>query len=282
MNTYNFSSQSELFQIALEILDDYDIKSWSFGGGTALSMLYYQHRMSYDIDIFLEDYSQMQKIIRSQEEITNNLGIDPLSVQSSSTGVTFIIDDTNYGLKMDFVYSEPLTKDPFSYTEVFGIDNVKVQTAKEIISKKLKYREKATIRDFVDYAIVERQDKILTQLKTESIVDIDRYFDVIEKFNGIKKIFFDKELEGLMPGQNKVKEDFEETINTLMQPKDIVTVALDHTGEVVAFDEFIEGYRSLYEELGKFEIYKITNPGLSYQKILKLDKAKVLEMIVKT
>jgi hypothetical protein len=282
MNTYNFSSQSELFQIALEILDDYDIKAWSFGGGTALSMLYYQHRMSYDIDIFLEDYSQMQKIIRSQEEIANNLGIDPLSVQSSSTGVTFIIDDTNYGLKMDFVYSEPLTKDPFSYTEVFGIDNVKVQTAKEIISKKLKYREKATIRDFVDYAIVERQDKILTQLKTESIVDIERYFDVIEKFNGIKKIFFDKELEGLMPGQNKVKEDFEETINTLMQPKDIVTVALDHTGEVVAFDEFIEGYRSLYEELGKFEIYKITNPGLSYQEILKLDKAKVLEMIVKT
>jgi hypothetical protein len=282
MNTYNFSSQSELFQIALEILDDYDIKAWSFGGGTALSMLYYQHRMSYDIDIFLEDYSQMQKIIRSQEEIANNLGIDPLSVQSSSTGVTFIIDDTNYGLKMDFVYSEPLTKDPFSYTEVFGIDNVKVQTAKEIISKKLKYREKATIRDFVDYAIVERQDKILTQLKTESIVDIERYFDVIEKFNGIKKIFFDKELEGLMPGQNKVKEDFEETINTLMQPKDIVTVALDHTGEVVAFDEFIEGYRSLYEELGKFEIYKITNPGLSYQEILKLDKAKVLEMIIKT
>ena len=282
MNTYNFSSQSKLFQIALEILDDYDIKSWSFGGGTALSMLYYQHRMSYDIDIFLENYSQMQKIIRSQEEIANNLGIDPLSVQSSSTGVTFIIDDTNYGLKMDFVYSEPLTKDPFSYTEVFGIDNVKVQTAKEIISKKLKYREKATIRDFVDYAIVEREDKILTQLKTESIVDIDRYFDVIEKFNGIKKIFFDKELEGLMPEQNKVKEDFEETINTLMQPKDIVTVALDHTGEVVAFDEFIEGYRSLYEELGKFEIYKITNPGLSYQEILKLDKAKVLEMIVKT
>jgi len=279
MHAFNFSSQSELFQIALEILDDYDIKSWSFGGGTALSMLYYQHRMSYDIDIFLEDYSEIQKIIRSQEEIANNLGVDPSLIQSSSTGVTFIIDDTNYGLKMDFVYSEPLTKDPFRYTEVFGIDNVKVQTAKEIISKKLKYREKATIRDFVDYAIVERQDKILTQLKTESIVDIDRYFDVIEKFNGIKKIFFDKELEGLMPGQNKVKEDFEETINTLMQPKDIVTVALDHTGEVVAFDEFIEGYRSLYEELGKFEIYKIANPSLSYQEILKLDKVKVLEIM---
>jgi len=282
MNTYNFSSQSELFQIALEILDDYDIRSWSFGGGTALSMLYYQHRMSYDIDIFLEDYSEIQKIIRFQEEIANNLGVDPLLIQSSSTGVTFIIDDADYGLKMDFVYSEPLTKDPFSYMQVFGIDNIKVQTAKEIIAKKLKYREKATIRDFVDYAIVERQDKILTQLKAEAIVDIDRYFDLIEKFNGIQKVFFDKELEGLMPGQNKVKEDFEEAINALMQPADIVTVALDHTGEVVAFDEFIDGYRSLYKELGSFEIFKINNPGLNYRDILQLNKANILKMIVHT
>ncbi len=278
MNTYNFSSQSELFQIALEILDDYGIKSWSFGGGTALSLLYYQHRMSYDIDIFLEDYSEIQKIIRYQEEIAGNLGIDPLSVQSSSTGVTFIIDDANYGLKMDFVYSEPLTKDPFRYTQVFGRDNIKVQTAKEIISKKLKYREKATIRDFVDYAIAEKRDKILTQLKAESIVDIDRYFDVIEKFNSIKKTFFDKELEGLMPGQKKVKEDFEETITTLMQPSNTVTVALDHTGEVVAFDEFIDEYRSLYEELGSFSIYTINNPRLSYKEILQLNKEAVLAL----
>jgi len=281
MHAYDFSSQSELFQIALEILDDYDIHSWSFGGGTALSMLYYQHRMSYDIDIFLEDYSEIQRIISSQEEIAYNLGIDPSLIQSSSTGVTFIIDNADYGLKMDFVYSEPLTKDPFSYTQVFDIDDVKVQTAKEIISKKLKYREKATIRDFVDYAIVEREDKILTALKSEAIVDIDRYFDMIEKFNGIKKAFFDKELEGLMPGQNKVKEDFEETINALMQPVNKVTVALDHTGEVVAFDEFIDVYRSLYEELGTFEIFKISNPGLSYQDILKLNKTKVLELLVR-
>ena len=68
------------------------------------------------------------------------------------------------------------------------------------------------------------------------------------------------------------------TINALMQPAKEVTVALDHTGEVVAFDEFIEGYRSLYEELGSFEIFRITNPGLDYQDILKLDKTEVLAL----
>jgi len=234
--------------------------------------------MSYDIDIFLEDYSEIQKIIRFQDEIAHNLGIDPLSVQSSTTGVTFIVDDADYGLKMDFVYSLPLTKDPFRRTRVFGMDDVKIQTVKEIIAKKLKYREKATIRDFVDYAIAEREDKILTQLKHEAIVDIDRYFDVIDKFQNFPKSFFDKELEGLMPGQNRTKEDFEEAIKGLMVPGKEVTVAMDHTGEVVAFDEFIAGYRPVYEELGAFEIVTIRNPGLDYRAILELKRAEILAM----
>ena len=36
-----------------------------------------------------------------------------------------------------------------------------------------------------------------------------------------------------------------------------IDVAIDHTGEVAAFDESIESYRSIYEELGAFEIYTI-------------------------
>ncbi|WP_457606269.1 nucleotidyl transferase AbiEii/AbiGii toxin family protein [Nitratifractor sp.] len=275
MRTYDFSSQSELFQIALEILEDYEINSWSLGGGTTLSVLHYQHRMSYDIDIFLEDYSEIQRILTFQNEIAANLGIDDTLIQASTTGITFILDDEGYGLKLDFVYSPALTQGAYEYKDIFGHSGVKVQTAKEIIAKKLKFREKATIRDFVDYAIAQRQDEILSKLKSESIVDIDRYFDVIEKFNGIKKSFFDQELEGLMPGQNIVKEDFEETINALMQPGDVVTVALDYTGEVVAFDEFIEGYRALYAELGNFEVFSIRNPGLSYREILRLDKGKL-------
>jgi len=53
--------------------------------------------------------------------------------------------------------------------------DVKVQTPQEIIAKKLKFREKATIRDFIDYAIVKEKDKVLSRLKSQGIVDIDRY-----------------------------------------------------------------------------------------------------------
>jgi hypothetical protein len=261
-------------------LEDYEIKTWSLGGGTALSALYYQHRMSFDIDMFLEDYSEIQKILSFQIEIAHNLGISELEIDASTTGVTFYLEEGS--LKLDFVYSPALTNHAYAYKDIFGHTQVKVQTPLEIIGKKLKFREKATIRDFIDYAIAEDHEGILTKLKYANIVDIDRYFDVINKFNHFDKTVFDTELQLLMPGQNRIKEDFAKTINALMQPEKEVTVALDHSGEVVAFDEFIEGYRSLYEELGSFEIFKITNLGLDYQDILKLDKTKVLALRIDT
>jgi predicted nucleotidyltransferase component of viral defense system len=153
MTTYDFSSQAQLFNIALAILEDYKVTSWSFGGGTALSYLYYQHRMSYDIDIFIENYEEIELLVNSKKEIMQNLGISPIQIESSPNAITFILETEGYGLKLDFVYSPALTSDPFDRKEVFGYSNIKVQTPLEIVAKKLKYREKATIRDFVDYAI---------------------------------------------------------------------------------------------------------------------------------
>jgi len=86
-------------------LEDYEIKTWSLGGGTALSALYYQHRMSFDIDMFLEDYSEIQKILSFRTEIAHNLGISELEIDASTTGVTFYLKGS---LKLDFVYSPAL------------------------------------------------------------------------------------------------------------------------------------------------------------------------------
>ena len=278
MSSYDFSTQAELFTIAKAILEDYQITSWSIGGGTALSYLYYQHRMSYDIDIFLEEYPDIQKLIGYQKEIARNLGIPFIQIESSSSAITFILETDGYGLKLDFVYSPTLTSNPFNTKEVFGFTGIKVQTPLEIIAKKLKHREKATIRDFVDYAYAQKHDSLLTSLKSENIVDIDRYFDVIDKFNTFDKDVFNEELKGLMPNQKTVKDDFTSSINDIMTPKEMIKVALDHTGEVVAFDEFIETYRLIYEELGTYEIYTIQNKNMDYKKILSLNKSEILKL----
>jgi hypothetical protein len=275
MAQYDFTTQKELFNISCQILSDYNIENWSFGGGTALSALYYEHRMSYDIDIFSEDFSAIQRLLDHKEEIAKNLGIGMIEVTSSTTGITFGLDDG--GLKLDFVYSPALSSEPYVTKDVFGRKGIKVQTPLEIIAKKLKHREKATIRDFVDYAIVEERSQLLTKLKFEGIVDIERYFDVIDKFNNFDEVLFNEELKNLLPNQKLTKDNFSETINNIMKPKEYIRVALDHTNEVVAFDEFIETYRDMYEELGKYTIYTIKNNGFSYKKVLDLNLKEVLE-----
>jgi len=271
---YDFSTQKELFDISCQILSDYEIIDWSFGGGTALSAIFYQHRVSYDIDIFSEDFKSIDRLISNQEEIAKNLGIDMISVKSSTSGVTFGLD--NGSLKLDFIYSTALTKEPYIIKDIFDYSDIKVQTPIEIIAKKLKYREKATIRDFVDYAIVEEHTGLLTKLKSKGIVDIDRYFDVVDKFNNFDKYLFDEELKYLLPDKNLTKDDFYDTINGLMRPKESIRIACDHTNEVVAFDEFIEAYRDFYEELGRYSIYTIKNSGISYRDILNLKYKDVL------
>ena len=277
MSEYDFSTQKDLFDIANQILTDYNIEEWSFGGGTALSYLYYQHRMSYDIDIFSEDYSAINRLVENREEIANNLGIPPIQVEASPTAITFILNTEKNGLKLDFIFSPALTSEPYIVKDIFDYTDIKVQTPMEIIAKKLKHREKATIRDFVDYAIVEEQDQLLTKLKSEYIIDIDRYLDVVDKFNNFDTEAFNLALQDLMPNMAVTKDDLSPIINNIMTPGDTITVAVDST-EVVAFDEFIEMYRSVYEEVGKFDIYTIENTGITYKDVLNLKRKEVLKL----
>ena len=281
MAQYDFSTQKKLFNIANKILIDYDIQDWSFGGGTALSALYYQHRISYDIDIFSDDYSAINRLFENREEIAENLGIVMEYVEASSTAITFILNAENTGLKLDFVFSPALTAEPYEIKNVFGYPDIKVQTPMEIIAKKMAYREKATIRDFVDYALAEKQDQLLTKLKSESIenIDIDRYLDIVDKFNNFDTTVFNDELENLLPNEKITKEDLSPIINNVMKPNEYIEIALDSTGEVVAFDEFIESYRSIYEEIGTYFVYTIKSKGKSYKEVLKLSTEVVLELI---
>ena len=152
MNEYDFSEQAELLEDVTYILDDYNITDWSFGGGTALSCYHYNHRMSYDIDIFTEDISSVQKLIDYRETICEGFGISVEDTEVSNSGITFILSDIEHQLKLDFVESSYLTSEPFVTDDVLGLENIKIQTPLEIIAKKVKHRKNITIRDYVDFA----------------------------------------------------------------------------------------------------------------------------------
>ena len=278
MSNYDFSKQQQLFEIAYQILEDYNIKEWSFGGGTALSYCYYQHRMSYDIDIFSEDYSSIGKLIENQKEIASNLGIELNQIESSASNITFILESDNAGLKLDFLYGTSLTSTPYESKNIFGFSSIKVQTPLEIIARKLKYRETLTIRDFLDFGFSEQKHTILTLLKSEKICDIDRFFEINEQFQNFNEESFNQELLYLNSNSLKTKADLNPIITNLMIPHTFIKVATDNT-EIVAFDEFIEMYRETYEEIGSYDVYTIekdkilkylNKDSISYEDVLNL------------
>lgn len=212
--------------------------------------------------------SAISILLENKEEIARNLGIPISLVKSSTNNLTFILKENDEGLKLDFLYGTALTSTPYHVQDTFGFQNIRVQTPIEILSRKLKHRETLTIRDFVDFAFIEQEDKVLTKLKLANIVDIDRFLDVVEQFNSFDELAFNQELKHLNSYIYQKKESLADSINGLMMPNKIIKVAVDDV-EVVAFDHFIDAYREFYEEVGSYEVYELRK-----EKILKVLEKK--------
>ena len=229
--------------------------------------------MSYDIDIFIDDFSAISILLENKEEIARNLGIPISLVKSSTSNLTFILKEKDEGLKLDFLYGTALTSTPYHVQDTFGFQNIRVQTPIEILARKLKHRETLTIRDFVDFAFIEEKDAVLTKLKSANIVDIDRFLDVVEQFNGFDELAFNQELKHLNSYIYQKKESLADIITGLMIPNEIIRVAVDDS-EVVAFDHFIDAYREFYEEVGGYEVFELRK-----EKILKVLEKKDISLL---
>lgn len=268
MSEYDFSEQVALLEDAKYILEDYGIEGWSFGGGTALSCYYYNHRMSYDIDIFTEDRSSVQKLIDYKETICEGFGISVEDTEVSNSGITFILSDIEHQLKLDFVESSYLTSEPFVTDEVLGLKNIKIQTPLEIIAKKVKHRKNITIRDYVDFAFVEKEHNIISKIKKENIVDLERFIDIYKQFISITDEDFNNHLEYLKPRFMKSKDDIKDIIYKAFNPNEIFSIAIDNNYEVLAVDEWVDFYEDGFIDAG--EAYK------KYNNLRKLDLSSIL------
>jgi hypothetical protein len=263
----DFKEQEQLFAIATQILEDYDIKEWSFGGGTALAAAYLNHRKSFDIDIFTEHIGNIQTLIDNKIMIAESLGISLTAVQESPSGITFILNDEGAQLKLDFLFRSPLTDNPYDYIDIFGMKNIKTQTIEEIVAKKLKYRENVTVRDYVDFHSSYLNSIVNLPQLARSFLDIDRCIEIVDIFDRMKVDFFDVELSYMEPIDIRTKSDIKGTVYSLIEFGDTIEMAYDNTGEIVAFDSFIEFYREAYERIG---YYTATVNRLEVEKLLAI------------
>lgn len=164
---------------------------WTFGGGTRL-MLLYDHRVSRDIDLFLQASPQYLTLLSPR---VNDHADDPLAYveQASFLKLTYPEGD------VDFIIAPTLTPRPFTRTTIEG-QRVRAETAAEIIVKKLYYRaEQLRGRDLFDLAtvlerdptpllenralIAERRDAVLARLKAASRT-LRREYEAVDRIGG--------------------------------------------------------------------------------------------------
>lgn len=289
MTKYNFEEQEQLLNVAVQICEDYNATEFSFGGGTMLSAGYYNHRMSYDIDIFSEDLDFIQNLIDNKNLICDSLEIGYLNVEASPSAITFILSSQNAGLKLDFIYGESLTNVPYKQMDILKQSNLKVQTAQEIIVRKLKHREILTVRDFVDFSFVQEKSNMIKELQKQFIdgVDLERYIDIVEQFIYMDKDIIADELIYLGKSAELSYQTIEKNIKSIIELDDEINIIYDSDFEVVSLDSFNANYIDFANEVGtqyfQIEIDKkilksIIKQDVNFKTVLSLSKTDLMKL----
>jgi len=153
-----------LFPRALILIDEIrryggiDNPFWTLGGGTVL-MFRYGHRVSKDIDIFVPDPQFLGYVTPRLSDTAASLTADYTEMQGSFVKLQFEEGE------IDFVAAPNLLSDAWESWDIGG-RAVKVETAAEIIAKKMYHRgDRVTARDLFDLALViDREPQQLASL----------------------------------------------------------------------------------------------------------------------
>ncbi|SHM55488.1 Nucleotidyl transferase AbiEii toxin, Type IV TA system [Caldanaerovirga acetigignens] len=196
-----------LFQKAIGILENSGIaeNEWSFGGGSALS-LYYNHRESFDVDIFLTDAQHLLLV-------TPRLNSYIEGIKDYTEMSNFVKLKMDEG-EIDFILAPHLTEDWYVKKEILG-RKIQVETPWEIVIKKLFYRpESLKVRDVVDTAVVLRNEwyKMLENSKilASKVEILDFRWEKI-------KSFYKKEAEKLIIHDTSILEEATELFDRYLQ-----------------------------------------------------------------
>jgi predicted nucleotidyltransferase component of viral defense system len=161
---HDFVIQQRLLDAALALLNEKNITTFAFGGGTALSAFYWHHRYSTDIDIFLYPDGSTDRLDSLRRDWSDN--IESIFSSLGYSGVMrapgyyfeLTIDDQS---KIQFFDVNPYTQTPYTMEHFWG-HTLNIETPAEIIAKKIHYRgNKGHPRDIFDIAIAIHHDPTL-------------------------------------------------------------------------------------------------------------------------
>ena len=220
ISEFDFSKQIEVFGYVYEkLLKTLPLQKWSFGGGTALSIFYFQHRMSYDINIFINDpqYFSFLSPKFYLEEIADVLQDKYIETANQ------IILTSKKGVKIDFLLAPSLSKKPYKI-KILNNQEFQIETVEEIIAKKIFHRGKYNkARDIFDIAFAIKQDNlILKNLLDKQAINLDILYDFQNSVKTLDEKLFLEEIKNVKPTKesmtiaNNAKDIILQNINNVL------------------------------------------------------------------
>lgn len=154
-------------------------EEWIFGGGTALG-LYYDHRESHDIDIFIKNPALIPYLSPRVNDRTERMS------HSYTEMSNFLKLHFSEG-EIDFIVSPSVTGSPSRKTEIRG-NIFQIESPEEIISKKILYRsDEFKPRDVFDTVVALRHDSGIL-LKNRNVLG-SRFPVLLKRLSVLEKAY---------------------------------------------------------------------------------------------
>lgn len=205
----NFEQQiSTLNSVYYELLAPIEKQStlknwWVFGGGTALAMFHFNHRKSFDIDIFITE-SQLFDFLNPKWYIDETNLFD--SNEYRFDGINHHVQlKTKDDIKVDFLLNESIINKPIK-NEIIKLDyKLFYESIEDIVAKKIKYRKQDNLtRDIFDIAVAIFFDKkIIEKLVFSRFISFDDLDILNSSLDRLDEKKYILELEKIEPQTKK-------------------------------------------------------------------------------
>lgn len=166
-------------QLALKLISKTNlVQHFYFGGGTALSHYYLQHRYSEDLDFFNQEEFDPQDVTISIKGFQKKLGFVTFDYQNSfNRNLYFLRFKDGYILKLEFTYY------PFQQIEQpKEIDGLLIDSVVDIATNKLfTIVQKPRGRDYFDlYTIINKYNFAIEELRMKAKLKFDWHIDPLQ------------------------------------------------------------------------------------------------------
>jgi len=151
------------YELILPIENKSTLKNWwVFGGGTALSIFHFNHRKSFDIDIFITE-AQLFDFLNPKWFIDETVLFNDKEYRFDNANHHLGLK-TNDGIKVDFLLNEAIINMPIKNTLLDLDFDLYYESVEDIIAKKVKWRKEDNLaRDIFDLAVAITKDENILQ-----------------------------------------------------------------------------------------------------------------------